>query len=304
MITVLGSINLDLIGAVTRLPAAGETVLGQSFRTAPGGKGANQALAAKRAGAAVRMIGAVGRDAFCEPALALLREGGVDLQSVKSVQTPTGVALILVGPDGENVIAVIPGANDTLTEVEAARLEFSSADMLLAQLEIPVAAIEAGARRAREAGAAVLLNFAPFRADALRLIELVSHLVVNESECTLIADALGIAAGGIEQRAMALAGTHSAIVVLTMGEKGSLAVAGGETTKVPTLKVEALDAVGAGDTFCGYLAAALSEGMALREGLRLASAAAALACTAPGAQPSVPMRSDAEAAARSMPGST
>src|SRR5688572_25249802 len=134
MITVFGSINLDLIGGVERLPKPGETVPGHGFATAPGGKGANQALAAARAGATVRMVGAVGRDAFAGEALALLGAGGVDLSLVREVDGPTGVALILVDRAGENVIAVIPGANGTVTEADAAALDFAPGDVLVLQL--------------------------------------------------------------------------------------------------------------------------------------------------------------------------
>ncbi len=172
MITVFGSVNLDLIGSVKRLPKPGETVPGGDFRTSPGGKGANQALAAARAGAPVRMVGGVGNDSFAGEALALLREGGVDLASIRTVGGPTGVALILVESSGENVIAVIPGANGQVNEADAAAVECAPDDVLLLQLEVPVSAVESAARSAGNVGARVLLNFAPFRPDALGLIQM------------------------------------------------------------------------------------------------------------------------------------
>lgn len=297
MITVFGSINLDLIGTVDRLPKPGETVPGSTFRIAPGGKGANQALAAARAGAAVRLAGAVGNDSFSEPALALLRDGGVDLSGVRTVEGATGVALILVDQRGENVIAVLPGANGAVGEEEAAALEFARDDVLLLQLEIPPSAMLTAAARARKAGARVLLNYAPFRSDGLELVRSATHLVVNESECGLVANALGLAGDSIEAQAHSLAKGTATTVIVTLGKDGVLAVEEGTVT-APALPVEALDTVGAGDTFCGYLAAAFSEGQPLAQSLRLAAAAGSLACTRSGAQPSIPRREEVEAALR------
>jgi ribokinase len=296
VITVFGSINLDLIGGVERLPRPGETVAGTSFATAPGGKGANQALAAARAGAAVRMAGAIGRDAFAEPALALLRSGGVHLAGVRAVEAATGVALILVDSTGENVIAVIPGANGTVGEANAAGLEFSPDDVLLLQLEVPVAAIEAVARRARQSGARVLLNFAPYRAAALSLLQYATHLIVNESECALIADASGCGAADTEGQAAAVADKYRITVIATLGKDGALAVENGRVKRVRALPIQSVDTVGAGDTFCGYLAATFTEGLPLSEALVLASAAASLACTKGGAQPAIPSRAEVRAA--------
>lgn len=296
MITVFGSINLDLIGNVERLPRPGETVPGTAFANAPGGKGANQALAAALAGAPTRMVGAVGRDAFAAPALELLRAGGVDLSGVRTVDGPTGVALILVDAAGENVIAVIPGANGMVGEQDAAALRFSRGDALVLQLEVPVASIAVAARLAREAGAHVLLNFAPFRSDALELIRSATHLIVNESECALVATALGIPGGDPAAQAKAIAEKHGQAVIVTLGRDGALAVADGKTETVAALQVTALDTVGAGDTFCGYLAAGLSEGRSLSAAMALAASAGSLACTRAGAQPSIPRRSEVEAA--------
>ncbi len=292
VITVFGSINLDLIGNVDRLPRPGETVPGGAFSTSPGGKGANQALAAARAGARVRMVGAVGRDAFATAALALLKAGGVELSRVRQVDEPTGVALILVDPAGENVIAVLPGANGTVSEADASGLEFGPEDVLLLQLEAPIPAIAATARRAREAGTRVLLSFAPFRADALHLLPLATHLVVNESECELIAKALGLGGEGTEAQAVSLADRLESTVIATLGKHGVLAAGPGRVERAAALQVEAIDTVGAGDTFCGYLGAALTEGMTFRAALALASTAASVACIKPGAQPAVPMREE------------
>lgn len=296
VITVFGSINLDLIGSVDRLPRPGETVLGGAFHTAPGGKGANQALAANRAGAAVRMIGAVGRDGHAEAALSLLREGNVDLSGVKPTEKPTGVALILVNRVGENVIAVMPGANGEVTSADASKLNPGAGEVLLLQLEVPVDAIVSAARRARTGGALVILNFAPFREDALPLADVVTHLVLNETECELLAGALGVPGGDMEARARALSERTGATVVVTLGKAGAIAIESGRSLSVPALSVDPVDTVGAGDTFCGYFAAALGEGKPLADALRLAAGAGSLACTKPGAQPSIPLRRDVEAA--------
>ncbi len=220
MITVFGSINLDLIGGVARLPQPGETVPATAFSTAPGGKGANQALAARRAGAAVRMVGAVGEDGFAEPALSMLRSDEVDLRGVRTVAGATGVALILVDRVGENVIVVVPGANGIVREVDAAALEFSPGDVLLLQLEIPIPAIAVAARRAREAGARVIQNFAPFREEAVGLVNEATHLVVNETECALVAEALGIAGGSLEEKAHRACGAFAGGGRCHVGRRG------------------------------------------------------------------------------------
>lgn len=296
MITIFGSINLDLIGGVERLPAPGETVPGSTFKTAPGGKGANQALAARRAGAEVRMVGAVGSDAFADEALALLAAEGVDLARVRKVAAPTGVALILVDAKGENVIAVIPGANGEVAAADAKAMDVAAEDVLLLQLEVPVAAMLSAAERARSAGARVVLNFAPFRSDALGLLRHVTHLVVNESECALLAGALGLLGKAIEEQAQALAERVSATVIVTLGRDGVIAIESGVVKRAAALQVEPVDTVGAGDTFCGYLAAGLGQKQALDAVLSGAAAAGSLACTKAGAQPSIPRQDEVRAA--------
>jgi ribokinase len=229
-----------------------------------------------------------------------LREGGVDLSLVREAKGPTGVALILVEQSGENVIAVVPGANGTVTEADAAPVDFVPGDVLVLQLEVPILAIDAVARRARAAGARVLLNFAPYRADALHLLPHATHLIVNETECALIAEALGLAAATTAEQAAALAARYESTAIATLGRDGVVACEADRTETAPALPIAAVDTVGAGDTFCGYLAAGLSEGMALPTTLGLAAAAASLACTKAGAQPPVPVRAEVEQAIRSI----
>jgi len=302
VITVFGSINLDLMGTVERLPRPGETVPGGAFQTAPGGKGANQALAAARAGTRVRLVGAVGRDSFSELALALLKAGGVDLSKVRTAQDDTGVALILVGPGGENMIAVLPGANGTIGQADAKALDLTHDDILVLQLEIPIDAIAVAIERARQSGARVLLNFAPFRRDAVPLARMVTHLIVNETECASLAEAMGLETGSIDKQARALAAELQAAVIVTLGADGAIAVEDRSAWTVPALPVQAIDTVGAGDGFCGYLAAALSAGQPLEAALRLATAAGSLTCTKSGAQLALPERREVETALRTLSG--
>ena len=190
MIVVVGSINLDLVADVERLPAPGETVPGTTFRTAPGGKGANQALAAARAGGQVRMIGAVGKDAFAAEALACLKEGKVQLSGVREAAAVTGNALIFVDARGENVIVVVPGANDTVLSGDLAKAHFAKGEVVLLQHEIPLATVEAALAAAAAAGAVSILNTAPFRAEAATLLPLADYVVSNETEFDLYTEAL------------------------------------------------------------------------------------------------------------------
>ncbi|HTV69013.1 MAG TPA: PfkB family carbohydrate kinase, partial [Rhizobiaceae bacterium] len=199
MITVVGSINLDLIAAVDRLPGPGETLRSDGFRTAPGGKGANQALAAARAGGEVCMIGAVGKDSFSAEALACLEEGKVQLGGVRQAAAATGIALIFVDAKGENVIVIAPGANDTVLPGDLAKARFARGEIVLLQHEIPLATVEAAIVAAAEAGGTSVLNTAPFRADAARLLPMADYVVANETEFDLYADALKLE--GADRRA-------------------------------------------------------------------------------------------------------
>ncbi|MEO5326152.1 ribokinase [Mesorhizobium sp. CC13] len=292
MITVVGSINLDLIATVNRLPGAGETVPGGEFKSAPGGKGANQALAAARAGAKVRMVGAVGKDAFAGEAIAYLKDGGVDLSGVAEMHAATGIALILVGADGENMIAVVPGANGTVVPGDLAKAQFKKGDVVLLQHEIPLSTVDAALDAARQAGAVTLLNTAPFRAEAAGFVGKANYVIANETEFDLYAEALGLPAGARQARMRAFARRTGATVIVTLGGDGVVAAAGDDFVHVDALKIKPVDTVGAGDTFCGYLAAGLAAKLDLKDALRRAAAAGSLACLKPGAQPSIPMAAE------------
>lgn len=298
MIVVVGSVNLDLVATVARLPKPGETVAGETFATAPGGKGANQALAARRAGADVVLVGAVGRDAFAGEALALLDAGGVDLSKVRRAKAATGTALILVEQGGENAIAVVAGANGTVTAADVAAAGISAGDHVLLQQEVSPEAVEAALQAARAAGALSILNTAPFRAGTERLAALADVVVANAGEFErLAATPAGTGGGDREALMRAFAGRTGRDLVVTLGDRGVAAArADGTFLTVPGLPVAPVDTVGAGDTFCGYLAAGLAAGRPFEEALRRAAAAGSLACLKAGAQASIPLAAEVDAA--------
>ncbi|MBL8589109.1 MAG: ribokinase [Methylobacteriaceae bacterium] len=296
MIVVFGSINIDLITRVAAIPRPGETVLGSSYALAPGGKGANQALAARRAGARVRLAGAVGADAFAEAALALLRADGVDLTAVAVVDAPTGAAFIAVDAQGENAIVVASGANG---HVRAGQLEAApprAGDLLLLQRETPEAEALAAARAAKTAGARVALNLAPAGRLAPEWLALLDFLILNEHEAATLGRDLGLGESP-EAAARAIAGRHGFACIVTLGSAGVVAFAGGTRLAAPAAKVAVVDTTGAGDAFVGAFAAAIDGGLPLAAALRRGSAAGALACTKEGAQPSLPSAADIAALA-------
>ncbi|ESW89904.1 ribokinase [Mesorhizobium sp. M0902] len=296
MIVVIGSINLDLIASVDRLPGPGETVRGSGFATAPGGKGANQALAAARAGAKVRMVGAVGKDSFASDALALLRDGKIDLSGVGETFASTGTALIMVGADGENVIAVVPGANDSVVPGDLSKAFLKNGDVVLLQLEIPLQTVEAALDAARTAGAITVLNTAPFHGDAAGFLGKADYLVANETEFDLYGEALSLNGRDRPARMRDYAARTGRTIVVTLGSDGVLAATPDDLLMVPALKISPLDTVGAGDTFCGYFAAGLAAGLPLDQALARAAAAGSLACLKAGAQPAIPLARDVDAA--------
>jgi ribokinase len=297
MVIVFGSINLDLVTRVARFPAPGETIGAESFATHPGGKGANQALAAARAGAAVRLYGAVGTDAFADTALALLAAGGVDLDGVKRAAASTGSATILVDAHGENCIAVASGAN-VLADPEAVPDSvLGPGNVLVLQHEIPDQANAALITRARRVGARIVLNAAPARPLSIELLRQVDVLVVNETEAAALATQHGWPATAQAFAAAAIAvAAPSFAVVVTLGKEGALAASGTDAIRVRAPGVEVVDTTGAGDAFVGAFAAAIDAHSTLVAALRAAVVAGSLACTGVGAQSALPER-DAIAAA-------
>lgn len=298
MITVFGSINMDLIANTERLPKPGETVAGNGFATAAGGKGANQALAARRAGSTVRMAGAVGEDNFAEPALALLHGAGTDLSAVKRGGTePTGTALILVGGDGENMIAVVPGANGTVTAKDATVVvdALSPRDFLMLQFEIPAGSVEQALADARKKGVTTILNLAPLIPDAARLGRLADIVIANETEFERLAGQDGMSAADREAALTSLHAETGQTLIVTLGGDGVIAIRDGQLFRANGLVIEPVDTVGAGDTFCGYFTASLDQGLDFEAALRRAAVAGSLACLKAGAQPSIPVSSEVAA---------
>lgn len=294
MISVFGSANMDLVAYTGRAPALGETVTGHAFRTIPGGKGANQAVAAARAGARTAFIGAVGDDAFGPQIRAALADAGVDVSRLRTVPGPSGIAHIVVEDSGGNSIIVIPGANGTVTgpaEDDVAVIRRSAA--LLLQLELPMDAVVAAARAARASGRerpAVVLTPAPARELPAELLQAVDLIVPNEHEAAAIT--------GETDPEKALAALLATVpeAVVTLGGEGALyGSRGSAPVHVPAFKVEATDTTAAGDTFAGALAVARTEGMPPERALRFASAAAALSVQREGASTSMPTRSEIDA---------
>ena len=289
-VLVFGSANADLVFAVPDLPAPGVTVLGDGVRSFPGGKGAIQAVAAARDGATTHFAGCVGRDGFADVATLALRAAGVELSRLAVVDAPTGCASICVDRAGRNQIAVAPGANlmARATQVEDAALHPDV--VLLLQMEVPAEEISALVQRAKARGARVVLNLAPpgeLGLDTLRALDL---LVVNEHEAAVLAARLGCGDG-----AAALRAALAVDVVVTRGEAGAEAATAADTIAVPAFAVTPLDTTGAGDCFCGVLCAGLDRGLTLEAAMRRASAAAAIACTRPGAASSCPTAAETDA---------
>jgi len=291
MITVFGSINIDLVSRTARLPRPGETVPGSEYQLIPGGKGANQALAARRAGATVRMIGAVGDDDMAATALAELEAGGVDLSGVQRRGKTTGMAVITVDDHAENTIVLSPGANAKLKATDLEPGSIGAGDTLLLQMETPFAETLAAARAAKAAGARVVLSIAPFLPIEREAFADIDMILVNETEAADLARHLGLLPGSTgAETVTSLANELKRTVIATLGPDGAVAATGEDTISVPALQVVPVDTTGAGDTFCGVLAALLDEGADLATAMRHAAVAGSLACTKPGAQPSFPVR--------------
>jgi ribokinase len=291
MILVFGSINVDLVVPVGRLPRPGETVLGGDYAVLPGGKGANQALAARRAGADVALSGAVGADRFAAIALDPLTTAGVDASLVRVADRPTGFAAIMVSDGGENLIAVAPGANSRARAAEVPEERLGPATLLVAQMEVPPAETAAMIGRARAAGGRVLLNLAPAQPLEAALLPRIDLLVANAGEAAALAAEPAALARRLRQG-----------LVVTHGAQGAIAyLADGDRFTVPALPIAAVDTTGAGDTFVGVLAAALDQGATLATALRRAAAAAGLACLARGAQAAMPDRAAIDRAAALLP---
>lgn len=295
-IVVVGSLNMDLVVKTERLPLTGETVSGDQFFTVPGGKGANQAVAAGRLGARTAMVGQVGPDAFGSQLLASLQESHVDTAHVSTSESPTGVALIEVDTAGHNRIVVVPGANHRVTpqHVDAAADLIRQAKLVLIQLELPIETVQRAVELASDAGVMVVLDPAPARPLPSEILSRVDLLTPNEHEAAALLGLESIDHSLAREAAEALCRLGPKGVILKLGAGGAYLLAEGYDLLIPGYRVQATDTTAAGDTFAGALGSALTRGLTLLDAVRFAHAAAAISVTRLGAQPSMPWLDEVE----------
>ncbi|WP_043302187.1 ribokinase [Pseudomonas sp. GM55] len=297
-VVVIGSLNMDLVTRAPRLPKGGETLIGDSFATVSGGKGANQAVAAARLGAQVSMIGCVGNDAYGEALREALLVERIDCQAVSTVDGSSGVALIVVDDSSQNAIVIVPGANGALTAEAIDRFDsvIQAADVLICQLEVPDASVGHALKRGRELGKTVILNPAPVsRPLPSDWYASIDYLIPNESEASALS---GLSVDSLETAqaaASCLIALGAGKVIITLGAQGSLFTDGQRFEHFPAPAVKAVDTTAAGDTFVGGFAAALAAGKDEAQAIRFGQVAAALSVTRAGAQPSIPALSDVKA---------
>ena len=289
-IMVIGIFVMDLIASTKKVPNSGETVIGMNFRTAPGGKGANQAVAAKRLGGNVTFVCKVGNDVFGNESVQAYAAEGMDISRILRSEKPSGTALIMVDDSGENCISVAPGANGDISveDIRSIADLIRSASYLILQLEIPVAAVVEAAHIAHEAGVCVILNPAPATKLPESIFADIDILTPNQTETAILT---GIS-DDPDKAVARLAELGVGRIVMTRGSKGSAVYENGKCTLVDACKVNAIDATAAGDTFCGALCVGLSEGLDLVEAARFATRASALTVQKMGAQESIPYRKD------------
>jgi ribokinase len=297
-VVVIGSLNMDLVTRLPRLPRPGETLAGQSFVTVPGGKGANQAVAAARLGAGVAMIGCVGADAYGQQLRDGLLAEGIDCAGVTVIaDQPSGIATILVDDQGQNAIVIVAGANGQLSPALVDRFEalLSHAEVIVCQLEVPLASVGHVLKRARELGKIVILNPAPASAPlSADWYPLIDYLIPNESEASVLSGLTVDSLASADLAASALIKGGAAKVIVTLGAQGSLLASGAQSQHFPAPAVQAVDSTAAGDTFVGGFAAALAEGKSEAQAIAFGQIAAALSVTRAGAQPSIPTLADVQ----------
>lgn len=288
MLTVLGSIIVDTIFSVPSLPREGETVLADELFIGPGGKGANQAVAAAKAGADVMMVGSIGSDANARVSMEAFEAAGVETTGVAVRQGPTGSAAVIVDADGANQIAVAPAANRQTSADQMNDTVWGRTTTLLMQMEIPFAEIETAVFEASKRGVHSILNLAPAAPLGLEALKAVDTLIANEVELAMLAEILDLETGSDEDLATRAAGTLGHDIVVTLGAAGAILVCGGEILRAPALDIAPVDTTGAGDAFCGVFAAALDAGASNQEALTRGCVAGSLACLKTGAQESQP----------------
>ena len=293
-ILVIGSSNTDMTVKTRELPRPGETVLGGVFTMGAGGKGANQAVAAQRLGGDVKFICKVGRDIFGDNSIAQYEKEGLDVSSILRSDKPSGVALISVDQNAENCIVVASGANGDLTEadIDTCAKDLRECAILLLQLETPIPTVLKAAKIAHEAGATVVLNPAPACPLPEEMFRYIDLFIPNETELSTFSGIPVDDVASAEKAAAAMQAKGVGKLIVTMGSKGSLILDGGPSVLVPARNVKAVDTTAAGDTFCGALCVAVSEGKSLKEAAEFACAASALTVQKMGAQNSIPYRKE------------
>ena len=296
-VVVVGSLNMDLVTRASRLPRAGETLIGQSFSTVPGGKGANQAVASARLGAEVAMIGCIGSDAYGIQLRDALLAEGIDCQAVSRVDGSSGVALIVVDDSSQNAIVIVAGSNGELTpaSLQAADAVLQAADVIVCQLEVPLETVGYALKRGRELGKTVILNPAPASGPLpAQWYASIDYLIPNESEATALSGVTVDSLDSAKLAAAQLIKAGAAKVIITLGAQGALFSDGNRFEHLAAPNVKAVDTTAAGDTFVGGFAAALAHGKSEAEAIRFGQVAAALSVTRAGAQPSIPTLHDVQ----------
>ena len=300
-VVIVGSLNMDLVTRAPRLPRAGETLAGQSFVTVPGGKGANQAVAAARLGASVAMIGCVGDDAYGEQLRTALLAEGIDCQAVTRVTgESTGVALIVVDDNSQNAIVIVAGGNGHVTAsvVDSFDALLSGADVIICQLEVPLDTVGHVLKRGHELGKTVILNPAPASGPLpAEWFAWIDYLIPNESEATALTGLPVDSTASADAAASALLKAGVSKVIVTLGEQGALFASASRSEHFPAPKVQPVDTTAAGDTFVGGFAAALADGKSESDAIRFGQVAAALSVTRSGAQPSIPTLAEVQVSA-------
>src|SRR5918993_1631614 len=291
-ILVVGSLNADLVVRAPRFPQPGETISGEDLQVIPGGKGANQAVAAARLGSSVSMLGRVGKDNFGDLLLNNLKSNNVDLQLIQRDDSSTGTAIIIVDSNGQNSIVLSAGANGKVTSADIASV--LDHKLLLLQLEIPLETVLSAAQRAHENGLRVILNPAPAQQIPAALIALADFIIPNETELSLLTDLPVSDINSTEEAARKLLDQGAQNVIVTLGSKGALIVTRAQVTHVDTYEVDVVDTTAAGDAFIGGFSTALLQDRSLEESVRYGCACGALATTKLGAQPSLPTKEDVE----------
>ena len=296
-VVVVGSLNMDLVTRASRLPRAGETLVGQTFSTVPGGKGANQAVASARLGAEVAMVGCVGSDAYGTQLRDALQVEGIDCQAVSIVDGSSGVALIVVDDNSQNAIVIVAGSNGQLTpaSLQAFDAVLQAADVIICQLEVPMETVGYALKRGRELGKTVILNPAPASAPLpAEWYASIDYLIPNESEASALSGVTVDSLDSAKVAATQLIKAGAGKVIITLGAEGALFTDGQVFEHLPAPKVKAVDTTAAGDTFVGGFAAALANGKREAEAIRFGQVAAALSVTRAGAQPSIPTLHDVQ----------